>query len=102
MLKYLKGSPTPEMVTVRADDLREALQTTDNAIRCMADQQVLINKLLVTVDDRNKEVLAWADEVSRLIAQDTEQLERLTAFARWCDKQGCAPTDADLEAMLQR
>lgn len=103
MFRFLKPKEeTPLELLQRADaQLRENCRQMARMNVLVLEQQQLIDTMLEAMAERDHAVLAYAEEVARLTAQDHEQMERLTAYARWCDRQGCAPTDADLEEMIR-
>ena len=43
---------------------------------------------------------SWQDEIARMEQAAAEDARLLLAYARWCEKNGCVPSRADLDAVV--
>lgn len=76
----------------------QSLTTLTSAQRALQDSQ---HSLLTTVVSLNAAAKVWRAEVARMGQAANDDARLLLAYQRWCLKNGCVPSQADLTAMVQ-
>lgn len=76
----------------------QSLTTLTSAQRILQDSQ---HSLLAKVVGLNAAAEVWRAEVARMGRAANDDARLLLAYQRWCLKNGCVPTQADLTAMVQ-
>jgi hypothetical protein len=85
------------LATIEAQAI-QSLTTLTNAQRTLQDSQ---QALLDTVVGLNAAAEVWQAEVARMGQAANDDARLLLAYHRWCLKNGCVPSQADLNAMVR-